>query len=407
MRRLRLLFQSVLKIFVAEKSSIQFSIGIILGMAFSIAVILCTVGIMDGFVTTLKTNLRKATGDIIAYSNEGFFDYQKEIAPVIEAMKEGHPYKVHTTALIQTEGFIVGENFSKGIVLKGINPQQFKKVTGIAVDVKENQIFLGKELAEELNAENGESVTIALADGNRELSGMPALNSFVYSGIVDHEIYEKNMRFAYVEESYLQELLELPELYNTLMFTVEDLERVDSKLSKIDETIIFLLDKLGPIFHVKSYWQEYSPLLQAAKIEKFMISMILQLIVIISMFNVLAFIIFINEKKIQEVFLLQALGMSRKELIKYMIMLTVGLWVMACGISIGFVHLFDYLLQTLPIFKVPGEIYTIGQLKIELGIGEYIYVFIISAVWLTLINIFGLARFRKKGILTGLRREFA
>lgn len=407
MRRLRLLFQSVLKIFVAEKSSIQFSIGIILGMAFSIAVILCTVGIMDGFVTTLKTNLRKATGDIIAYSNEGFFDYRKEIAPVVEAMKEGHPYKVHTTALIQTEGFIVGENFSKGIVLKGINPQQFKKVTGIAVDVKENQIFLGKELAEELNAENGESVTIALADGNRELSGMPALNSFVYTGIVDHEIYEKNMRFAYVEESYLQELLELPELYNTLMFTVDDLERAHSKISKIDETIIFLLDKLGPIFHVKSYWQEYSPLLQAAKIEKFMISMILQLIVIISMFNVLAFIIFINEKKIQEVFLLQALGMSRKELIKYMVMLTIGLWVMACGISIGFVHLFDYLLQTLPIFKVPGEIYTIGKLKIELGIGEYIYVFIISAVWLTLINIFGLARFRKKGILTGLRREFA
>ena len=103
-----------------------------------------------------------------------------------------------------------------------------------------------------------------------------------------------------------------------------------------------------------------------------MIGIILQLIVIISMFNVLAFIIFINEKKVQEVFLLQALGMSRKELVKYMVTLTFFLWSFACVLSVGFVYFFDYLLKVLPIFQLPGEIYTIGQLKIELGIGQYL-----------------------------------
>ena len=72
MRKLRALFQPIFKIFLSEKSSMQFSICIIIGMAFSIAVILCTVGIMDGFVSSLKGNLRKATGDILAYSSEGF-----------------------------------------------------------------------------------------------------------------------------------------------------------------------------------------------------------------------------------------------------------------------------------------------------------------------------------------------
>lgn len=411
MRKLKLLFQPVFKVFLSEKSSIQFSIGIILGMAFSIAVILCTIGIMDGFATTLKTNLRKATGDIVAYSSEGFFNFEQEIEPIINEMNENHPYPVDVTALIQTEGFIVSEGFSKGIVLKGIDPESFQKVTGIKANVLDNQILLGKELAEELKPEMDGDVVVALADGNRELSGMPALNSFVFKGIVDHEIYEKNVRFAYVHNKYLKELLELPTLDNTLLFSLHKSESESLKeghtLSAIDDTIIYLLDKLGPIFQVRSYWQEFSPLLEAVKVEKFMIGLILQLIVVISMFNVLAFLIFINEKKVQEVFLLQALGMSRRELLRYMVALTVFLWSFACVISVGFVYFFDFLLQTLPIFQLPGEIYTIGKLKIELGAADYFFVFAISAVWLVLINMFGLARFRKRSILTGLRSEFA
>lgn len=411
MKKLKLLFQPVFKVFLSERSSIQFSIGIILGMAFSIAVILCTIGIMDGFVTTLKTNLRKATGDIVAYSSEGFFNFQDEIEPIITEMNENHPHPVDVTALIQTEGFIVSENFSKGIVLKGIDPVTFKQVTGIDAPVKENEILLGKELADQLKPELDGDVVVALADGNRELSGMPVLNTFVYKGEVDHKIYEKNVRFAYVHNQYLKELLELPTLDNTLLFSLKTQSLVEQSeqrsLSAIDDTIIYLLDKLGPIFQVRSYWQEFSPLLEAVKVEKFMIGLILQLIVIISMFNVLAFLIFINEKKVQEVFLLQALGLSRKELLRYMVALTVLLWTLACAISIGFVYFFDFLLQTLPIFQLPGEIYTIGQLKIELGLADYIFVFAISAIWLILINMFGLARFRKRSILTGLRSEFA
>jgi ABC-type lipoprotein release transport system permease subunit len=410
MRKLKSLFQPIFKIFLSERSSIQFSIGIIVGMAFSIAVILCTVGIMDGFVDTLKGNLRKATGDIIAYSSEGFFNYKDEIEPLLNEMKDEHIHPVDVTALIQTEGFIVSDNLSKGIVLKGIDPESFKKVTGIEAKVTGKEILLGKELAEELNPTLDEQVVIALADGNRELSGMPALNSFIYKGIVDHQIYEKNVRFAYVHNKYLKELLELPLLDNTLLFSLvnpQSKEVEGEQLSAIDDTIIYLLDKLGPIFQVRSYWQEYTPLLEAVRIEKFMIGLILQLIVVISMFNVLAFIIFINEKKVQEVFLLQALGMSRKELLRYMVALTVFLWGFACILSVGFVYFFDYLLQVLPIFQLPGEIYTIGQLKIQLGIGQYIFVFIISAIWLFVINVFGLARFRKKSILSGLRKEFA
>ena len=125
------------------------------------------------------------------------------------------------------------------------------------------KILLGKDLADELRLER-EQVVIALADGNRELSGMPALNSFVYSGDVDHKIYEKNVRFAYVHNNYLKELLELTGMDNTLLFSLRDsdFEKVgENRLAAIDDTIIYLLDKLGPIFQIQPFWQEYAPLL--------------------------------------------------------------------------------------------------------------------------------------------------
>ena len=56
-------------------------------------------------------------------------------------MNKNHPYPIDVTALIQTEGFIVSENLSKGIVLKGIDPDSFKKVTGIIASVNNENSF--------------------------------------------------------------------------------------------------------------------------------------------------------------------------------------------------------------------------------------------------------------------------
>ena len=58
------------------------------------------------------------------------------------------------------------------------------------------------------------------------------------------------------------------------------------------------------------------------------------MIVIISVFNLFAYIIYVDEKKSREFFLLQALGMGKKMIVKYWVVFIVTIWLMASMLSI-------------------------------------------------------------------------
>ena len=58
-----------------------------------------------------------------------------------------------------------------------------------------------------------------------------------------------------------------------------------------------LEDILGIDFRVKPYWYDYGSLLDAVKIEKFTIGLILQIIVVVSIFNVFPLLPFSMKKK--------------------------------------------------------------------------------------------------------------
>jgi ABC-type lipoprotein release transport system permease subunit len=112
---------------LAEKSTLKFALGVLLGLAFSIAVILSTVGIMDGFEESLKKNLRKAEGDVVVYAKSSFFEVSE-----IEEQLDSKLISVQAPYL-QTEGFFISEDESQGVLVKGIQ-QNFYEATGLDYD---------------------------------------------------------------------------------------------------------------------------------------------------------------------------------------------------------------------------------------------------------------------------------
>lgn len=68
---------SIFKIITEGKASGRFLAGALLSFSFSIAVILSTIGLMDGFENTLKSALKNASGDFIVTNENGFFMSQK------------------------------------------------------------------------------------------------------------------------------------------------------------------------------------------------------------------------------------------------------------------------------------------------------------------------------------------
>jgi len=399
--------KNVIMIMLNDRASKKFALGVLLGFAFSISCILGTIGIMDGFDEALRTGLKKSTGDIIIYNRDGFFNFEGDIEDIFKREQIGQ-----FSTQIQTEGFLIHEKGSQGIGIKGIEEESFNSVAKITMNLKEGEIVLGSELAKKFNLQIGDEIALALANGNREFSDLPKLERLKVSDIVTHGVYEKDLRITYLRLFDLQKLMAAENKINTIAFNIpSSFMKIGSDSKSYSKRVKEFARKVNldlPYgFDIRTYWRDYSSLLEAVKVEKFIIGLILQLVVVISIFNVLAFVIFLNEKKSKEIFLFRALGMENKEIFRSWIIMSLFIWVGASSLSIIFVEIFDLALKYLLIFKLPGEIYHMGRLHIVLSFTDYAIVFLLALVWLLGISLFGLRKIKKRSVLYGLRKEFA
>ena len=142
------------------------------------------------------------------------------------------------------------------------------------------------------------------------------------------------------------------------------------------------------------------------EVEKASISLILQIIVVVAIFNVIAFIIYIMEKKSQEFFLLRAFGASISTISRFWKVLLFFVWFASSVIAVGMTWIFNLIIGKLPVFQLPGDIYVLSKLEIQLGLEDYLLVFSLAFLWIFLIGTVTMWRMKKKTVLSGLRQEF-
>lgn len=384
-------FLSIFKIIVEGRSSKRFLLAAILSFGFSISVILSTIGLMDGFEQTLRYSLKKSNSDFVLTSRNGFF-----LSDQIKNLNKGFV----VANVLQTEAFAVGENNNKGILLKGIDTLNFNQATNLDIELDENSICIGRVLAETFNLSLGDKITLALSSSRKRDQGSAILKSFKISKIIEHGIYEKDLRIAYVDLDYLTNLLG----YRSGTIN-KALIKKPSDVS-FDAAQIEIENNLAEPFNIVPFWNEYRTLIDAVEVEKNSITLILQIIVIVAVFNVLAFVLFIFEKKSQDFFLLRAMGLSLKKLNSFWLFLLSFIWVCSSLFAMILTYLFNYALSDLNIFQIPGDIYVLNKLSLVLDTGDYLIVLSISFLWIMLIGMLLLTRMKQKSLLSGLRQEF-
>lgn len=386
---------SLLSIFLRDPFSLKFILGVIVGLGFSISIILATIGIMDGFSLHLRKGLKAASGDISMQLKDRFFNYNKIFIDKLLDLdvKEQAP-------VLQMEGFALKDETSKGVQVRGVN-SSYQKVSGLNFSLERNQIAVGKELAEFFKLKIGDQLSLALSGSE----GTATLSVFEVKDFVEHGVYEKDMRLAYVSLEYLQNLFGLEEKINLLLLNVPEAYHV-GKETRVEDFIDDLEIKFINDYKVKPYWYDYSGLLKAVEVEKFMIGIILQLIVVISVFNLVAFIFYLNEKKAKEIFLIKALGLAQRRLSTLWNIMIFSIWFLSSLLSLLLIKLYDFALLNLDALKLPGDIYQLSAIRIVLDNIDYLSVFALSFLWIWLINFIALYSIKRKPIVSALRREF-
>ena len=392
-------YLSILRIVLHGRASGRILLASILSFTFSICVILCTFGLMDGFDYLLKTGLRHSSGDILITHKQGFF-HSREVERALSANTVG-------TKVIQTEAFAIFEGKSRGVLVRGVDPESFTRVTGIDVGQVAQGIVLGSELAKSLEVSVGQEVALTMGTGNDSSEMLPSVKAFVVKGIVSHGIYQKDSRFLYIDRKLLSEFVGVGEKINLFLVGLPKLDPKNPELGIVSREVHDLGSALESEFRIKPYWDEYDFLIEAVEVEKLSISLILQLIVVVAVFNIVAFVIYVMEKKSQDFFFLRAVGLSLKELMRFWFISVIIVWSVSCVGAYLLSHVFNWSLAHLSIFQIPGEIYVLSKLQLRLNPLAHVTVYSVSLLWILGAAAVGYLRIRNRPIIQGLRQEFS
>ena len=395
-------YLSILKIVLYGRSAGKILLATLFSFTFSIAVILCTFGLMDGFDRLLKSGLRHSSGDLLLTSKRGFFSLSQALKKDLKSIR---PLAV--APVIQTEAFALHEGVSKGVLVRGVEAENFSKATGLALKMSEGELIIGVELARELKVTRGDEIALTFGSGNEASGNLPSVRLFKISGLLKHGIYQKDLRFVYLSRKDLADVLNVGERVNLVLITTQETSKPLVSLDQVKKEQQALRSRLSSDFMVRPFWSEYSFLIEAVKVEKLSISLILQLIVVVAVFNIMAFVIYIMEKKSQDFFFLRAVGLSLNQLLRFWLISIVLIWILACLGAYLMSLLFNWGLANLSFLQIPGEIYVLSSLQIHLDTMAYLTVYIVSLIWVLIAGLFGYWRLKRRPIMQGLRQEFS
>lgn len=394
-------YLSILKIVLYGRSAGKILLATLFSFTFSIAVILCTFGLMDGFDHLLKSGLRHSSGDLLVTSRKGFFSVSENL---VQNFNSIHPRAI--APVIQTEAFAIHEGISKGVLVRGIESVNFSGATGLKVSLPDDGLVIGEELAKTLGVDPGDEVALTFGRGNESSDSLPTVRSFKISGLIKHGIYQKDLRLVYLPRKKLADILGVKERVNLVILTTQDPAMPLESLEIIQKDQQRLRALLNQNYFVRPFWSEYSFLIEAVKVEKLSISLILQMIVVIAVFNIMAFVIYIMEKKAQDFFFLRAVGLSLKSLMRFWFISIFILWAVACLGAYILSIFFNWSLANVSFLQIPGEIYVLSSLQIRLDSAAYITVYLVSLLWVLIAGLFGYWRLKRRPIVEGLRQEF-
>ncbi len=395
-------YSSILKIVLHGRSAGKILLATIFSFTFSISVILCTFGLMDGFDHQLKSGLRHSSGDILVTNRKGFFSFTPELSELFSKISP-----IAVSPIVQTEAFAMANELSKGVLVRGVEADKFMLATGLKTEVSPGGIVIGAELSKALKVSLGDSIALTFGVGNEASESLPLIQTFKITSIVNHGIYQKDLRFVYLDREDLSRFLGIKNKVNLIILTKESLKKPLASLSSIEVAQHRIGQELTSDFIVRPFWHEYDFLIQAVKVEKLSISLILQLIVLVAIFNIISFVIYIMERKSQEFFFLRAVGLSLSALNRFWFISVLLIWSVSCVGAYLATILFNWCLENVSFLQIPGEIYVLSALRLRLDLTSYFTVYGLSLLWILLSSFIGYLRLKKKPIILGLRQEFS
>jgi lipoprotein-releasing system permease protein len=369
----------------------------IIGISLGVAAIIIVMSVMNGFRSNLTERLLGVNSHLNLYSFNGKINLEE-----INALKTNLNSRDYEQLFpsIETQGLVINNKISRGVIIRGYENLNFDHylydqiITKKLNSINFNQIIIGDALAKDLNLQIGDKLKLAIPKTDKSLLGdIPRFKTLIVSGIFDFGMYEYDAGLVFISLELAQRLLLFEDGYfNRIEFYLDNPLSVNKFKNQIDLNI----SNNDLSLYSLSWIERNSSLMNALKVEKNVMFLILTLIIIVASMNIISgLVIFVKEKN-KDIAILKTLGFSKIGILKvfFLIGLAIGLIGTVLGTFFGIIitENLKYIQIVLENFLetelFAEEVYFLSTLPSDIKYEEVFFVFFISLIITILSTIF-------------------
>lgn len=340
------------------------------GVALGVAALIVTLAIMDGFQSDIKKKILDAQAHITVYGRMQPRD--------LEAVRAAFGRDARLAAespFVLGQAILTFDNRSTGVVVKGFDPAAEFAVNNLkgaltrgSWDALEKPaagqppaIVLGEELAKNLGLWLGDDAVIVSPQGaaSAGLGLLPKMKKFRVAGLARTGYFEFDNTMAYCSRRDAGEFFGFPGGANGVGVRLNEIEAAP-------EAAAALRKALGLGYTVKTYADMNQTLFAALKLEKYVMSLVLALIILVATFNIASNLLMMSIEKLRDIGILRAMGASPGFIRR--VFFWEGNLIALTGITLGVllgVGLCVFL-AVYPVIELPADIYYVTKVPVEL-----------------------------------------
>jgi lipoprotein-releasing system permease protein len=360
-----------------------FSLFTLLGISIGVATLIIAISILRGFEQIITQKLVDLDSHIqvIGFGDKPLSNYQntnKQIEKII------YPYESKIQLFVSRLAIVSHKGIKEGINIKGVEKDYFLHIKNIipvsgsfnlSQSTDENQIIIGKTLANKLLVNVGDDITVFALRNNEipSIDNPPNIEKFKVTGIFESGMSKYDDAYAYTDLETAQKLFSLNNL-------ISGFEIKLNNISKIDSLEAVLQSNLRYPHYVKTVFETYRPIFTWIELQKKPIPIILGLIIIVAVVNIISTMLIIVLEKMNTIGTLKAIGASRRQINR--IFLSQGIYLGIGGVLLGNViaYTLTKLQLTFNIITLPSSVYFTSKVPLVLEASTFAMVSCITLI---------------------------
>ena len=358
----------------------------ILGIAIAVMVLIIVMSVVNGFERELKDRLLAMTAHASIEGVEGELTSSARL--IDTALK--NPRVRAVAPYVDGKALLVFEKQLSGVELRGIDPRQEDKVSGIGGVMQQGtlgdlgsgefNIVLGVELADTLQARIGDKVTVTLAQGMVTPAGvLPRTKRFTVSGIYRVGMYEFDRRLAFININDAQKLYKKRDTVTGVRLAVTEIYEAAAIVREV------AIENGEPVL-VSDWTRRHVNFFRSIQITKSILFVILMMVIAVAAFNIVSTLVMVVKDKQADIAILRTMGARPMSILRIFVTqgIIVGIVGTFTGVGLGMLlalnleSIINFFESTFGIKFLAADVYFISDLPSELQYGDVALIAVIA-----------------------------